>query len=189
MVSIIREDELARIREVTPLPLTITVGNCQYDVPDNAEAIINTLDGKYIRVPLTSIGRIGIVNLDYNWYIKSGYWEERKVKYYKTHPKVCTVCGATEQIHLHNISYDHLGYEGDWELAPLCESCHRVLHSIKDLNLRTKEELADVVSRFFPLCIPRNKPTLARIIHDTVFEGRILDSRYLVKSLRGIPKK
>lgn len=185
----ITRSQLEYYRQYSNVPLVISVRGNQIPVPDDAEVLIKSCDGFCYSVPITEITRIGLQSFDYRQYINSDYWVQRKALYFKTHPKVCTVCGATDKIHLHHINYDSVGYEGDCDLEPLCENCHRVLHSIKDQQPETKEELYDMVSRFFPLCIPVHKPHIASVIHYTVFHGKLHGSGYLVKALRGIPKK
>lgn len=65
---------------------------------------------------------------NYDRYINSGAWEERKIAYYAKHERKCTGCGATEDVDLHHHTYERLGAELDTDLVPVCESCHTTIH-------------------------------------------------------------
>jgi len=66
----------------------------------------------------------------YDKYIKSNFWEERKNKYYQTYLKMCARCGSKKFISLHHKKYDNnvFGDEPDNQLCPLCNTCHAIFH-------------------------------------------------------------
>lgn len=55
-------------------------------------------------------------------------WRSRRAAYYTKHPKVCTVCTADRDVHLHHRTYVRAGNELDADLMPLCEYHHALLH-------------------------------------------------------------
>ena len=82
---------------------------------------------------------------DYNLYIKSAFWTQRKNQYYQNYTKMCMRCGTKKYVSLHHKFYDHteFGKEKDEHLCPLCETCHKIFHDkygvksnmIKETNL------------------------------------------------------
>lgn len=75
---------------------------------------------------------------DYHSYIESIEWEARRNEYFKTHPKQCIGCGCTQDIALHHLTYENLGYERDEELVPVCCECHQIIHNFLN-HIRTNE--------------------------------------------------
>lgn len=71
---------------------------------------------------------MGVHTAEYEEYIRSPEWEQRKVRYYSSHEKRCAACGSTERIHLHHHTYERLRHELDSDLIPLCSTCHRLVH-------------------------------------------------------------
>ena len=65
---------------------------------------------------------------DYDSYIKSQVWLERRNKYFQTHEKRCYMCGSTQNIQLHHKTYERVGREPDDDLEPLCAECHKKVH-------------------------------------------------------------
>jgi hypothetical protein len=74
-------------------------------------------------------------------YCASPHWQIRRAIYFETHTKACWICGSTEHVHLHHVSYEHIGAERDHELLPLCRRHHRGLHSYMK-HYRAKLETA-----------------------------------------------
>lgn len=75
-------------------------------------------------------GQVYAIHLkpDYNEYIHSKEWRDRRKAYYKKHKKECASCFSTYHIGLHHVRYDHLGREWDEDLVALCWNCHEQLH-------------------------------------------------------------
>lgn len=66
---------------------------------------------------------------DYEKYIGSAEWAERKSLYYETHHRECRSCGADKkELHLHHRTYARIYQENDSDLMPLCVDCHAALH-------------------------------------------------------------
>lgn len=70
----------------------------------------------------------------YAVYILSRTWRARCRSFYAKYGKKCVACGSTINIHLHHMSYRHLGNEEDGELAPLCRDCHREYHELNGVQ-------------------------------------------------------
>jgi hypothetical protein len=70
----------------------------------------------------------------YKVYILSKKWRARCALFYKMHGKFCVACGETRNIHLHHMSYQHMGNELDGELAPLCRDCHKEYHELNGVQ-------------------------------------------------------
>lgn len=67
----------------------------------------------------------------YAVYIQSKKWLRRREAFYKKYGRACAACGSKEHLHIHHMSYRHVGDERDDELAVLCDVCHEEFH---DLN-------------------------------------------------------
>lgn len=68
------------------------------------------------------------IPVKYNEYIKSIFWNERKIRYYQIHKRVCQACLSTKNIDLHHIVYGNFGNEKDEYLVCLCRDCHEEYH-------------------------------------------------------------
>lgn len=68
--------------------------------------------------------------LDYDAYMASVGWQGRRFVYFDTHTRVCQCCGSDDGIHLHHLSYAHMGAEPDTDLMPLCQACHACVHAV-----------------------------------------------------------
>lgn len=71
----------------------------------------------------------GTVYNNYDDYIKSKHWQDKKQEYFRFHDRQCIECGSIKAIHLHHMTYEHIGNERLSELIPLCEMCHKATHS------------------------------------------------------------
>ena len=67
--------------------------------------------------------------VEYSEYMLSDDWKSRRALYFADSelPKVCLVCGVDE-VELHHMTYERLGFELLTDLAPLCHLCHAKLH-------------------------------------------------------------
>lgn len=66
----------------------------------------------------------------YGAYLRSKHWRGLREDYRSTYGWKC-VCGATERLHLHHVSYDRLGSERLTDVVPLCQPCHEVMHELR----------------------------------------------------------
>jgi len=61
----------------------------------------------------------------YKRYIKSPEWQEKVKEFRKTE---CEICGCSGKLNLHHLSYKHLMFEENDDLATLCNDCHLACH-------------------------------------------------------------
>jgi len=74
---------------------------------------------------------LGSQYIDYNEYINSDKWRDRRNKILKRDGFVCQRCKAWKNLQVHHLTYDRLGFENDLDLVTLCKSCHEKLHDKK----------------------------------------------------------
>ena len=60
----------------------------------------------------------------YEDYLQSPEWKATREKVLRRKGRVCEICGSTENIQVHHISYD------EEEFAVLCDKCHKALHEV-----------------------------------------------------------
>ena len=78
----------------------------------------------------------------YKDYIKSKAWFNRRERHFSMFGEICVVCGVTNNIDVHHISYRHLGREQDEELVSLCRDHHKAYHEqygVKRDNINTHQ--------------------------------------------------
>jgi len=68
------------------------------------------------------------IRLGYRDYIKSGFWSERKKRFFEKFGKKCFICNDTKNINVHHIVYGNYGIEKDEHLITLCRFHHRSFH-------------------------------------------------------------
>ena len=67
--------------------------------------------------------------IDYNIYIHSDAWKQKRQQRLDLDNHTCQMCGATDKLEVHHITYDTLGFERMEDLITLCEKCHTKVHS------------------------------------------------------------
>ena len=74
--------------------------------------------------------------INYDQYMNSPEWENKKKQYFQSKmPKSCLGCGA-RRVQLHHRYYIRLGKEKLTDLVPLCGKCHLKVHKyLKEHNL------------------------------------------------------
>jgi len=93
----------------------------------------------------------------YKEYMDSVYWARRKEEWYAKFTKTCWACHSVENIHLHHVSYERMGFERDDDLVSLCKTCHGELHDkygTKNLDSNTVNFL---IEKRESLGLPVNK--------------------------------
>lgn len=65
---------------------------------------------------------------NYNDYLLSNHWYNKRKSYFKTYEKKCNHCGTDKEIHLHHLTYENIGNESFNDLMPLCKDCHSKEH-------------------------------------------------------------
>ena len=67
----------------------------------------------------------------YESYIHSASWRKRRQRALRLGHYRCALCGSTQSLQVHHLTYAHLGNELDSELMVLCTSCHHKVHAQK----------------------------------------------------------
>ncbi len=84
----------------------------------------------------------------YREYLQSPHWKKVSGDARRRASYRCEECLArNKQLHVHHLSYDHLGEERPDELAVLCEDCHRAKHLLK--KTPTWEELEEMLRNWY----------------------------------------
>jgi 5-methylcytosine-specific restriction endonuclease McrA len=68
---------------------------------------------------------------DYSQYLRSSHWASVRRRARARAGDRCERCGVPRSeavLHVHHLTYEHLGAELDDELQVLCESCHQEAH-------------------------------------------------------------
>ena len=89
--------------------------------------------------PMTSAQRnVLLVKLSlpgwYKKYLRSPIWLIRRNQIVAER-KSCEVCGDTEKLEVHHLSYEHLFDEPDEELLLTCDLCHETIHWLGDRSI------------------------------------------------------
>jgi hypothetical protein len=67
----------------------------------------------------------------YETYIHSTQWRKRRYAKLEEAEYRCQYCGESDELSVHHLCYDHLGYEETNELVVLCPSCHWVADELR----------------------------------------------------------
>jgi len=73
-----------------------------------------------------------VVYVDYDAYMHSREWCEVRQKRLKKDGYRCALCGTTEHLEVHHLTYERLGRERIDDLITLCKTCHKQAHELKD---------------------------------------------------------
>ena len=73
-------------------------------------------------------GGAGGHSAEYQAVMRSAGWRRRRSQAIRAAGRRCQACGAGGPLDVHHLSYAHLGDERPYELAVLCEGCHRRAH-------------------------------------------------------------
>ena len=93
----------------------------------------------------------------YSEYLQSDHWKEKRKKRLAVDGYKCAVCGSTESLNVHHISYANIGSEDiDNDLVTLCHPCHAMLHRVKE---RSQKEYESVKT-----CDPEYKDARAKAL-------------------------
>ena len=117
---------------------------------------------------------------DYQQYLKSFTWQEKRTERLKIDGFKCANCGSTRQLQVHHIHYpNHLGTENVYtDLITLCADCHAYIHDsetfvnpaytqyYKESYARTQKEVSAYRQASISMFIALSKPL------DIVFGGR-----------------
>lgn len=131
--------------------IPITVDTSKYDIPPiNIMVVDNKGNQKMIAENIVNVQGVTpcfiAPDWDYELYLKSKEWEQRRQEYFTKNGYKCSVCSSQHIIQLHHLNYNRLGYEKDGDLICLCSECHKLLHTYKDQYL---ERIGDLARMWF----------------------------------------
>lgn len=70
---------------------------------------------------------------EYQEYLQSDHWLKTREERKKIDNYCCALCGSSENINVHHLSYDRVGEEiVELDLITLCNRCHFMLHDAID---------------------------------------------------------
>lgn len=131
---------------------------------DNALRLVpNFLDASLLREEiwheyLTSLEGTVHKRPEYQYYLRSDAWEEKKKQVFERDGYRCVLCNA-EATQCHHKHYENIGKELLSDLASMCESCHYATHE----RLREGKKKASNPA----------KPKTTQVDLDRVFEQEI----------------
>lgn len=79
--------------------------------------------------------------MNYDDYMKSVEWEEKRQLRLRMDGFRCFKCGTAVNLQVHHITYERLGHERMGDLITLCEPCHKRLHEPKRKEKKEREPL------------------------------------------------
>lgn len=82
----------------------------------------------------------------YKAYLESDWWKKTRTDYIESIGNKCECCGKPFDLQVHHLTYEHLGFERDYELKCLCRNCHQWIEeqkrcSDKFLDIKAQVEL------------------------------------------------
>lgn len=108
----------------------------------------------------------------YEEYLMTEHWRKKKWAFSLQTKKECLLCGSKDNIHVHHMTYKHIGNERMSELCFLCKSCHFKAHEIgqerlQEIYLTRKQQRKKDIKRLKKKSKEgQNKPRLVNgIIH------------------------
>lgn len=60
----------------------------------------------------------------YHEYMQSPEWQKKRQKAFRFHGKRCSICGSTNSLDVHHVTYKRLYREPMTDLTILCRGCH-----------------------------------------------------------------
>ncbi|MCK9328065.1 MAG: hypothetical protein M0P69_21395 [Bacteroidales bacterium] len=106
---VISDPELSEKRRMELLegPKTYSVITCRYEEKENY---------------------IGEQPLDYQSYLSSSWWKDRREKALDLAKHRCQLCNSPEDLQVHHRTYERIGAELPEDLTVLCKPCHYWFH-------------------------------------------------------------
>jgi hypothetical protein len=69
---------------------------------------------------------------DYDEYLRSSEWTEKRHRVLNRCHNICEGCGKNKAVQVHHLSYQHYRNEFLFELVGICKKCHDTLHEKQD---------------------------------------------------------
>lgn len=74
----------------------------------------------------------------YKNYLNSAAWSDTRAKVMRRANYVCEGCLSLPAVHVHHLTYAHVGRELMWELRAVCHACHERAHDGKKQTFGSK---------------------------------------------------
>jgi hypothetical protein len=68
---------------------------------------------------------------NYREYLRSPHWKAKRLEYAGSEQPQDCMCGETEGLQLHHLTYERIGAEEVTDLTPLCATCHAMVHTLE----------------------------------------------------------
>jgi 5-methylcytosine-specific restriction endonuclease McrA len=67
----------------------------------------------------------------YAEYLRSPHWQRTRHAYRQSDQPQDCICGETDHLQLHHMTYERVGAEEMADLTPLCGRCHAMIHTLE----------------------------------------------------------
>ena len=68
--------------------------------------------------------------MPYDEYLLTDHWKELRKRIHAKYNNKCAICGSSDNLEVHHITYERKGEELDEDLALLCKKCHMTQHKL-----------------------------------------------------------
>lgn len=76
-------------------------------------------------------GRLAARKAEYQQYLQTWEWKERRRKVLERARWVCEGCRAERATEVHHLTYSHIFHELLYQLVALCDGCHAAVHGVE----------------------------------------------------------
>lgn len=77
-------------------------------------------------------------SIEYREYLRSDHWIKFKHGYSRKYKNECYLCGDTQWLELHHVTYERLGKELQTDVVYLCRDCHELVHQKTQSGIEAK---------------------------------------------------
>lgn len=64
----------------------------------------------------------------YGLYLQSDEWRDKRGAILERDNYQCRICGDTNNLEVHHLTYDRVYNESDYDLVTVCADCHEIIH-------------------------------------------------------------
>ena len=111
---------------------------------------------------------------EYQAYIQSDAWKEKRRKALIRSGGKCCLCGARHDLHVHHNTYDRLGDELETDLAVLCKECHKAFHRHRKIRKKKSKTVKRIAKES---TISMRPDILGRELSDERYSAGLTPSR------------
>lgn len=79
--------------------------------------------------------------IDKNKYYQSAKWKEISDECKRLSDYKCSMCGSTESLNAHHLTYERLGEELQEDLLCVCEECHKKIHGVTKFSNKPPKKI------------------------------------------------